>query len=113
MRKFNYRHDDHDGNDEWLHQYADALLDHAWSSLLLRAMADSDFSHDENRAYVRTLIKRAIATSNTVEGVVETDNNVCLRFTLQHDYGPQPVTFFVEWSSIKGHLADLGLPLDI
>lgn len=113
MGKINYRHDNHDGYDEWLHIYAEALIDRVWAGLNLRALADTDYTYLENRAYARAEIRRAIGLSNTVSGSVEQDNNVCLRFTLEHEYGPDPIRFWVQWDTFKQLLAQQGTPLDL
>lgn len=113
MRKFNYSHNEHYGRCDTLHQYAEAVLDHVWTGLIVRARSGATFTYEHNRAYARSEIRRAIATAGHVLGTIDTTNNVCLRFTFEHVGKPCGITFWVPWDQIKGDLRTAGYPLDI
>lgn len=112
-RKFAYRHDEHYTHTEELHKYADVVLDHVWTGLVMRSLQGRAHSHTSNRAYARSMIRRAIAATDTITGEVETDNNVCLRFSLTLADGSRTVTLWIQWDQIKGDLRTAGYPLDI
>lgn len=112
-RKFAYQHDEHYTHTEELHKYADAVLDHVWAGLVMRSLQDRAYSYESNRAYARSTIKRATAATDTITGEVETDNSVCLRFSLALADGSRTVTFWIQWDQIKGDLRTAGYTLDI
>lgn len=108
----NYRHDEHGEHEsEWLHQYADALLCHVLAALKVRGMAGDRSDCDTNRAHCRTLIKRALALSDTVQGHVNNDDPGLLSFTLWHDCDPEPVTFWVAFDQVRTELRLSGLDI--
>lgn len=109
-----YRHDEHgDHESESIHSYADTLAGHVWAALVLRAMSAQGHDHQENRAYCRTLIKRALASSNTVQGRVNSNDTGLLSFTLWDGDSPEPVTFWVPWDQIRSDLSQAGHRLNI
>lgn len=113
MRRSNYRHNEHYGSTDILHEYADAVLDHVWAGLIVRAKSGSALGYTHNRNYVHSEIRHAIALADAIVGTIDTTNNVCLRFTLECPEKPGGVTFWVPWDQIRGDLRIAGHQIDI